>query len=73
MDTDATDEQRTLLDVSTRFMQDACPLRAVRDGTWREPGFATSTPNAAGFNGMVMKTWPSPWMSATKSYPCSIA
>ena len=28
MDTDATDDQRALLEVSTRFMEDACPLRA---------------------------------------------
>ena len=36
MDTGATDEQQALLEVSTRFMEDACPLRAVRDGAWRD-------------------------------------
>ena len=36
MDTGATEEQQALLEVSTRFMEDACPLRAVRDGTWRD-------------------------------------
>src|SRR6185312_923097 len=40
LDTDATDDQRALLEVSSRFMEDACPLRAVRDGAWREPAFA---------------------------------
>jgi alkylation response protein AidB-like acyl-CoA dehydrogenase len=40
LDTDATDDQRALLEVSTRFMQDLCPLRAVRDGAWRDDGFA---------------------------------
>src|SRR4051812_37385546 len=42
VDTDATDDQRALLDVSTRFMEDTCPLRAVRDGAWRDDSFATS-------------------------------
>ena len=42
MDTDATDDQRALLEVSTRFMEDTCPLRAVRDGAWRDDAFATS-------------------------------
>ena len=36
MDTDATADQRALLDVSSRFMDDACPLTAVRDGAWRD-------------------------------------
>src|SRR6187402_2746316 len=36
VDTGATDEQQALLEVSTRFMEDACPLRAVRDGAWRD-------------------------------------
>ncbi len=40
METEATDDQRALLDVSTRFMQDVCPLGAVRDSTWREDAFA---------------------------------
>jgi alkylation response protein AidB-like acyl-CoA dehydrogenase len=42
MDTDATDDQRTLLDVSTRFMEDFCPLEAVRSGTWKDDGFAAA-------------------------------
>jgi alkylation response protein AidB-like acyl-CoA dehydrogenase len=36
VDTDATTDQRALLDVSTRFMEDACPLQAVREGAWKE-------------------------------------
>jgi alkylation response protein AidB-like acyl-CoA dehydrogenase len=36
VDTDATTDQRALLDVSARFMEDSCPLRAVRDGTWKD-------------------------------------
>jgi alkylation response protein AidB-like acyl-CoA dehydrogenase len=42
VDTVVTDEQRALLDVSTRFMEDTCPLRAVRDGAWKDDAFATS-------------------------------
>jgi len=42
VDTGVTDEQRALLDVSARFMEDACPLRAVRDGAWKDDGFAGS-------------------------------
>jgi alkylation response protein AidB-like acyl-CoA dehydrogenase len=42
VETDATDDQRALLEVSKRFMEDACPLRAVRDGTWQDAGFAAS-------------------------------
>jgi alkylation response protein AidB-like acyl-CoA dehydrogenase len=42
VDTGVTDEQRALLDVSTRFMEDTCPLRAVRDGTWKDDAFAGS-------------------------------
>lgn len=40
MDTDATDDQRALLEVSSRFMADRCPLADVRAGTWKDPGFA---------------------------------
>lgn len=40
METDATDDQRELLAVSSRFMEDTCPLRAVRDGAWRDAAFA---------------------------------
>jgi alkylation response protein AidB-like acyl-CoA dehydrogenase len=40
MDTDATDDQRALLAVSRRFMEDACPMVAVRSGAWRDHGFA---------------------------------
>jgi alkylation response protein AidB-like acyl-CoA dehydrogenase len=42
LDTAATDDQRALLEVSMRFMQEACPLRAVRDGAWKDDGFAAS-------------------------------
>ena len=42
MDTDATDDQRALLEVANRFIEDTCPLRAVRDGAWRDDGFATT-------------------------------
>jgi len=42
LETDATDDQRALLDVSTRFMDDTCPLRAVRDGTWKDGEFVAS-------------------------------
>jgi alkylation response protein AidB-like acyl-CoA dehydrogenase len=42
MDTDASDDQRALLEVSTRFMEDTCPLRAVRDGVWKDADFAAS-------------------------------
>lgn len=42
METDATDDQRALLEVSTRFMEDVCPLPVVREGAWRDAGFAVS-------------------------------
>jgi alkylation response protein AidB-like acyl-CoA dehydrogenase len=42
VDSVVTDEQRALLDVSTRFMEDTCPLRVVRDGAWKDDAFATS-------------------------------
>ena len=42
METDATDEQRAVLEVSSRFMEDVCPLRVVRDGGWKDAGFAAS-------------------------------
>jgi alkylation response protein AidB-like acyl-CoA dehydrogenase len=42
LDTDATDDQRALLEVTTRFIEDTCPLRAVRDGAWRDDGFAAA-------------------------------
>jgi hypothetical protein len=42
VETDATDDQRALLEVSTRFMEDVCPLRAVRDGAWRDAAFAAA-------------------------------
>jgi alkylation response protein AidB-like acyl-CoA dehydrogenase len=48
VDTDVTDEQRALLDVSIRFMEDTCPLRVVRDGAWKDEGFATSYRRQAG-------------------------
>ncbi len=42
MDTDVIDEQRALLDASRRFMEQSCPLTAVRAGTWREDAFAAA-------------------------------
>jgi alkylation response protein AidB-like acyl-CoA dehydrogenase len=42
MDTDATDDQRTLLDVSTRFMEETCPLAVVRDTEQRDAPFNES-------------------------------
>jgi alkylation response protein AidB-like acyl-CoA dehydrogenase len=42
VDTGATDDQRALLEVSARFMDDVCPLRAVRDGAWRDDAFAAT-------------------------------
>jgi len=42
LETDATDEQRAVLEVSSRFMEDVCPLRVVRDGGWKDAGFAAS-------------------------------
>ena len=36
MDTDVTEEQRALLDVSSQFMEKACPLTAVRDASQRD-------------------------------------
>jgi alkylation response protein AidB-like acyl-CoA dehydrogenase len=42
VDTELTDEQQALLEVSTRFIDDACPLRAVRDGAWKDADFAAS-------------------------------
>ena len=42
MDTDVTEDQRALLDVSTRFMQRACPLTVVRDSQQRDDAFALS-------------------------------
>lgn len=40
MDTDVTDDQRALLDVSTQFMQQRCPLTTVRDPGLRDQAFA---------------------------------
>jgi alkylation response protein AidB-like acyl-CoA dehydrogenase len=42
VDADATDDQRALLDVSTRFMEATCPLGVVRDGGWKDAAFARS-------------------------------
>lgn len=39
MDTDATDDQRALLDVSARFMAEASPLELLRDPTARDAAF----------------------------------
>ncbi len=40
MDTDATEDQRALLDVSARFMEETCPLQLLRDPDGRGPDFA---------------------------------
>ena len=40
MDTDATDDQRALLEVSTRFMEETCPLGTVREPDQRDTAFA---------------------------------
>ena len=50
----STDDQRALLDVSTRFMEDACPLAAVRDGAWKDDGFAAVLPPAGGRARLVL-------------------
>ncbi|MEZ5266545.1 MAG: acyl-CoA dehydrogenase family protein [Acidimicrobiales bacterium] len=42
MDTDVTEDQRALLDVSSRFMEQACPLAVVRDAERRDGAFAAS-------------------------------
>jgi alkylation response protein AidB-like acyl-CoA dehydrogenase len=42
VDTDVTEDQRALLDVSARFMEDACPLTLVRDPDRRDEAFAAS-------------------------------
>ena len=42
MDTDITDDQRALLDVSSRFMSDSCPIGVVRDAAGRDGAFMAS-------------------------------
>jgi alkylation response protein AidB-like acyl-CoA dehydrogenase len=42
LDTDVTDDQRALLDVSARFMEDTCPLALVRDAERRDEAFTAS-------------------------------
>ncbi len=42
MEADATEDQRALLEVSSRFIEDVCPLRAVRDGAWKDAAFAAA-------------------------------
>ncbi len=39
MDTDATDDQQALLDVSAQFMEDTCPLTLIRDSDQRDAAF----------------------------------
>jgi alkylation response protein AidB-like acyl-CoA dehydrogenase len=39
MDTDATDDQHALLEVSARFMEETCPLAVVRDAEQRDAAF----------------------------------
>jgi alkylation response protein AidB-like acyl-CoA dehydrogenase len=42
VDTDVTEDQRALLEVSSRFMEQACPLAVVRDAERRDDAFTTS-------------------------------
>ncbi|MFN0029728.1 MAG: acyl-CoA dehydrogenase family protein [Acidimicrobiales bacterium] len=42
VDTDVTEDQRALLDVSVRFMEATCPLTVVRDPEQRNPAFMAS-------------------------------
>src|SRR4029079_8709947 len=42
VEADATEDQRALLEVSSRFIEDVCPLRAVRDGAWKDAAFAAA-------------------------------
>ncbi len=42
VDTDVTEDQRALLDVSSQFMEKTCPLTVVRDGDRRDEAFAAS-------------------------------
>ena len=57
MDPDVTDDQRALLDVSIRFMEDSCPLGAVRDGSWKDAQTAAAYRHQAAelgwFSGLV--------------------
>ena len=39
MDTDITEDQRALLDVSSRFMEQTCPLEVLRDTARRDAAF----------------------------------
>ncbi len=47
MDSDATEDQRALLDVSVRFMAEASPLAMVREPERRDAAFATTYRNQA--------------------------
>ena len=40
MDTDATEDQRALLDVSARFMEEVCPLEVMRDPDQLDAAFS---------------------------------
>src|SRR6478735_1980223 len=42
VEADASEDQRALLEVSSRFIEDVCPLRAVRDGAWKDAAFAAA-------------------------------
>ncbi|MDA3040777.1 MAG: acyl-CoA/acyl-ACP dehydrogenase [Actinomycetota bacterium] len=42
MDTDVTEDQRALLDVSARFMEQTCPLTVIRDEVLRDQAFTDS-------------------------------
>ena len=48
MDTDVTDDQRALLDVSSRFMDQACSLAIVRDAAQRDAAFTAAYRRQAG-------------------------
>ncbi len=42
MDTDVTEDQRALLDVSSQFMEQRCPLSVVRDDAQRDAAFGVA-------------------------------
>jgi len=42
VDTDSTEDQRALLDVSSRFIEETCPLTTVREPSLRDADFAAA-------------------------------
>lgn len=48
MDTDVTEDQRALLDASTHFMEQSCPVATVRDAAARDDAFAAAYRRQAG-------------------------